>query len=178
MVTPQQNGGTDSRTPTVVWSGLLFFVFPLVGEIIVWLSFQVFGLSWAQERAWPGADQYGAFAVILAPLALSYLPVRRLSDPVLPWLWLYGIVAGAIAIGSGPILAHHRYTHRVRKGHHRRLGHLHDHTGLVFREECRRNRSDTHCYSYAWLPPRMFPAASFHPSSWQDLRMQTLFPRT
>ena len=54
----------------------------------------------------PEPDQYGALAVILAPLALSYLPVRRLSDPVLPWLWLYGIVAGAIAIGSGPILTH------------------------------------------------------------------------
>ena len=83
---------------------MLFFVFPLVGEIVVWLSFQGFGLSWAQERVWPGADQYGVFAVILVPQVVSYLLVRRLSHPVLPWLWLYGIVAGAI--GSGPILTH------------------------------------------------------------------------
>ena len=95
---------TDDGTHVLLWSGLLFFVFPLVGEIIVWLSFQVFGLSWAYEHVWPRADQYGAFAVILVPLILSYLPVRGLDHPVLPWLWLYGIVASAIAIGSGPIL--------------------------------------------------------------------------
>ena len=72
---------------------------------MVWLSFQGLGLSLAYERIWPGADQYGVLAVILVPLVLSYLPVRRLDHPVLPWLWLYGIVASAITIGSGPILA-------------------------------------------------------------------------
>lgn len=36
---------------------------------------------------------------------LSYLLIRRLEHPVLPWLWLYGIVKSAIMVGSGPILA-------------------------------------------------------------------------
>ena len=103
--TPRQGGDTGSRTPILVWSGLLFFIFPLAGEIVVWLSFQILGLSWAHKRVWPGADQYGALAVILVPLILSYLTVRRLDHPVLPWLWLYGIVASAIMIGSGLILA-------------------------------------------------------------------------
>ncbi|MCY4654638.1 MAG: hypothetical protein OXC95_15915 [Dehalococcoidia bacterium] len=95
---------TSDETPVLFWSGLLFLIFPMAGEVVVWLSFQILGLSWAQERVWPGADQYGLLAVILVPLILSYVPVRRLDHPVLPWLWLYGIVASAITIGSGPIL--------------------------------------------------------------------------
>ena len=104
MAALNQFRDTERRGPILVWSGLLFFVFPLVGEIVVWLSFQGLGISWAHERVWPGADQYGALAVILAPLALSYLLVRRLDHPVFPWLWLYEIVASTVAIGSALVL--------------------------------------------------------------------------
>ena len=105
LATSHQYWDKGSRSPILIWSGLLFVVFPLVGEIMVWLMFQILGLSLAQERVWPGADQYGVYAVILLPRIVSYLLVRRLGHPLLSQLWLYSIVAGAIGIGSGPILA-------------------------------------------------------------------------
>ena len=30
---------TERRAPILVWAGLLFFVHPLAGEIVNWLSF-------------------------------------------------------------------------------------------------------------------------------------------
>ena len=104
LATSFQFRATHSSDAILFWSGLLFFVFPLVGETVVWLAFQILGLSLAQERVWPGADQYGIYAVILVPQVFSYLLVRRLGHPLLSQLWLYWIVAGAIGIGSGPIL--------------------------------------------------------------------------
>ena len=95
---------TDDKRPILVWSGLLFFVFPLAGEIVVWLSFQSFGLTWAHENEWPGSDRYGVYPVILVPQVVSYLLVRRLDHPALSRLWQYGIVTSVIGIGSGLVL--------------------------------------------------------------------------
>ena len=105
LATSFQFQATHSRDVILLWSGLLFFIFPLAGEVIVWMSFHGFGLSLAQERVWPRADQYGIYAVILLPQVFSYLLVRRLGHPLLSQLWLYWIVAGTIGIGSGPFLA-------------------------------------------------------------------------
>ena len=105
LATSFQFQATHSSDAILLWSGLLFFIFSLAGEVVVWMSFQILGLSWAQERVWPGADQYGVFAVILVPQVFSYLLVRRLGHPLLSQLWLYWIVVGAIGIGSGPVLA-------------------------------------------------------------------------
>ena len=87
--TSHQYWDAGSKSPFLIRSLLLFSVFPLAGEIVVWLSFRGLGLGLAHERVRPGADQYGLLAVILVPLILSYLWVRRLDHPVFGWLWLY-----------------------------------------------------------------------------------------
>ncbi len=86
------------KSPIVVWAVLLFFGFPLVGELIIRLSLHFFGDTWDQSSTdlWTIAD-----GLLLTPFvlhAVSYLFVRRLDHQVLSHLWLYAIITGAIAI--------------------------------------------------------------------------------
>ena len=76
---PRRSRDSDGSRTTLAWSGLLFSLLPLAGEIAVWSSFQGFVLILAQENTWPGSDQYGARAVMLAPMLVAYLVVCRLN---------------------------------------------------------------------------------------------------
>ena len=88
------------KSPIVAWAVMLFFGFPLVGELIIRLSFQFFGDTWYQSGAslWTLTD-----GLLLIPFALhsvSYLFVRRLEHQILSHLWMYAIITGAIGIVS------------------------------------------------------------------------------
>ena len=93
------------KSPIIVWAVLLFFAFPLVGELTVWLSYQFFGDTWDQSSTdlWTIAD--GLFLIPFVLHSVSYLFVRRLEHRVLSHLWLYAIIAGAIAIVSRLVFA-------------------------------------------------------------------------
>ena len=167
MKTLRQFHATHSRDAILLWSGLLFFIFPLAGEVIVWMSFQILGLSLAQERVWPGADHYGVYAVILLPRIVSYLLIRRLGHP--PALTIVAVLdcRGRNRHWLRACSGAFRLDVLVPVGNYCRLNFLDDRAGMVCEKECRRYRSGTRCCSYAWLQPCMFPAASFRPSSWQ-----------
>lgn len=88
------------KSPVLAWAVLLFLGFPLVGELIIRLSFQFFGDAWYQSSTdlWTITD-----VLLLIPFvlhAVSYLFVRRLQHRILSHLWLYVVIAGAIAIVS------------------------------------------------------------------------------
>ena len=93
------------KSPIVVWAVALFFGFPLVGELIVWSSFQVFGVSWDQSGtpAWNVTNGLRLTSFVL--YVVSYLFVRRLEHRILSRLWLYAIITSAIAVVSAPDLA-------------------------------------------------------------------------
>ena len=88
------------KSPILVWVVLLFFGFPLVGELLIWLSFVFFDSTWDQSGASLWTLTYGLLLIPFVLHSVSYLFVRRLKHRILFHLWLYAIIAGAIAIVS------------------------------------------------------------------------------
>ena len=88
------------KSPIIVWAVLLFFGFPLVGELIIRLSFQFFGVTWDQSSTSLRTLTDGLLLIPFVLHSVSYLFVRRLRHRTLSHLWLYAIIAGAIAIVS------------------------------------------------------------------------------
>ena len=93
------------KSPIVVWAVMLFFGFPLVGELIIRLSFQFFGDTWYQSSTDPWTVANGLLLTSFALHAVSYLFVRRLEHQILSHLWLYAIITVAIAVVSKLVLA-------------------------------------------------------------------------
>lgn len=94
------------KSPIVVWAVLLFFGFPLVGELMIRLSFQFFGVTWGHQSStslWTFVDRL--FLTSFALHAVSYLFVRRLEHQILSHLWLYAITTTAIVIVSRLVVA-------------------------------------------------------------------------
>ena len=93
------------KSPIVVWAVMLFFGFPLVGELIFWSSFQFFGVTWYQSSTSLWIAPNGLLLASFTLHAVSYLFVRRLEHQILSRLWLYAIITVAIAVVSKLVLA-------------------------------------------------------------------------
>ena len=94
-----------SKSQTVVWAGLLFVGFNLLGVLIFWLVPEKFGYTWNRGlvRLWEVPNV--SFAIPFALLVTSYFFVRRQDHHMLSHLWPYTIVVGAIGVISAPVLA-------------------------------------------------------------------------
>ena len=94
-----------NRFQIAIWAGVMFFGFNLLGGQVSRLLIENFGVDWNQAHARPWDFPNVFLAAPLTLLVLSYLHVGHLKHDILAHLWLYAIIAGAIGLISGPVLA-------------------------------------------------------------------------
>ena len=89
-----------SKYRIIIWAGLLFIGFSLLGWLISWLLPETFGTTWSRGfvRPWEVPNVILAAPYVL--LVASYYSVRRLNHHMLSHLWLYAIIVGAIGLVS------------------------------------------------------------------------------